>query len=147
MKKTIIFVCHGNICRSPAAEYILKDKLTKVHKLGEYEVISRALSYEEIGNDIYNPMKKCLRDNGIPFSSHFATILDKNDAEMAYLIIYMDKENEYYLKSFSSYQNKIIPIYQYTKNITEIEDPWYSGNYQKVVDEISICIDDLINHL
>ena len=71
--KKIIFVCHGNICRSPAAEYIMK-RLTN-----DYIIESRATSYEEIGNDIYPPMKKVLRDHNVNFDRHYASRINYQD--------------------------------------------------------------------
>ena len=69
--KTVIFVCHGNICRSCAAEYIAKDYLKKINRIKDFNIVSRAVSLEEIGNDIYPPMKRELTKQGIPFSNTF----------------------------------------------------------------------------
>lgn len=137
----IIFVCHGSICRSPAAEYIFK-MLTDKH-----EVISRALSYEEIGNDIYPPMKRELVKNHIPFERHQATYLSPDDIKWCDYLFYMDEENEYLLNRRFGYNDKFLPIYHFTNLINEIEDPWYTGNYSKVVRQIKECISDIIKHL
>ena len=139
--KKIIFVCHGNICRSPAAEYIMKN-LTN-----EYEIISRATSYEEIGNDIYPPMKRELMKNSIPFSRHFATKITYEDYESADYIFYMDEENRYSLERMFHNSNKIMPIYKFTPSINEIEDPWYTGRFDVVVKRITLCVKDIINFL
>ena len=139
--KTIIFVCHGNICRSVAAEYIFKS-LSK-----EYDVISRATSLEEIGNDIYPPMKRELVRNHIPFDRHYAKRIDYKDYEKADYIFYMDDENYYSLNRMFPNSNKIYPIYKYTSDISEIEDPWYTGRFDLVVKQISRCINDILNNI
>ena len=90
--KKVIFVCHGNICRSVAAECIMKSMTDK------FKVISRATSYEEIGNDIYTPMKRELIKNGIPFARHYAKRIDYKDYEWADYIFHMDEENRYSLE-------------------------------------------------
>lgn len=137
----IIFVCHGSICRSPAAEFVFK-MLNKDH-----EVISRALSHEEIGNDIYPPMKKELINKDIPFSFHPATYLtDKEFQECDYLF-YMDEENKYLLNRRFGNNKKILPIHQFTPSIDEIEDPWYTGRYNKVLSEITLCVKDIIKNI
>lgn len=137
----IIFVCHGSICRSPAAEYIFKMLSS------EHEVISRALSHEEIGNDIYPPMKSELRRNNIPFAIHHATYLtDKEFNECDYLF-YMDKSNYRLLHYRFGDNDKMKPISIFTNDIDEIEDPWYTDNYQKVVNQIYKCIKDIIKNI
>ena len=75
----ICFVCLGNICRSPMAEYIMKKKLKDLNLENEYHIVSRATSYEEQGNDIYPPAKRKLTEENIPFSNHTATRLEKDD--------------------------------------------------------------------
>ena len=139
--KTIIFVCHGNICRSVAAEYIFKNMNN------EYIVLSRATSNEEIGNDIYPPMKRELTRQGIPFDRHYAKRIDYDDYLKADLIFYMDDENFYTLNRMFPNSNKIFPIYKYTPSISEIEDPWYTGRFDLVVTQIKTCIKDILNNI
>lgn len=136
--KTIIFVCHGNICRSVAAEYIFKNMNN------EYIVLSRATSNEEIGNDIYPPMKRELTRQGIPFDRHYAKRIDYDDYLKADLIFYMDDENFYTLNRMFPNSNKIFPIYKYTPSILEIEDPWYTGRFDLVYQQIKQCIIDIL---
>lgn len=139
--KKIIFVCHGNICRSVAAEYIMKS-LTN-----NYVIVSRATSYEEIGNDIYPPMKRELLKNNIHFGRHYATRIDYKDYESSDYIFYMDDENRYMLERMFPNSNKIYPIYKYSKNIFEIEDPWYTGRFDLVVSQIKECIKDILANI
>ena len=140
----IIFVCHGNICRSVAAEYIAKEMDVDHH----FNIVSRATSFEEIGNDIYPPMKQELYRQSIPFGEHHATRITKEDYDWADYIFYMDDENKYYLeKILVDNQDKIKPIYLYTSQINEIEDPWYTGNFHKVVEQIKMCLKDIFSNI
>lgn len=95
--KKIIFVCHGNICRSPAGEYICKYLVKKFGRENEFSICSRAVSYEEIGNDIYPPMKRELIKNNIPLDRHMAKRITMEDYNHADYIFYMDNSNKYYL--------------------------------------------------
>ena len=139
--KKVIFVCHGNICRSPAAEYIMK-YLTK-----DFDICSRATSFEEIGNDIYPPMKRELSRHGVPYTRHYATRITKEDFEKADYIFYMDDENHYYLNKMFGESNKIQPIYKFAPNINKIEDPWYSDRFDLVFDQISLCVKNIIKNI
>lgn len=145
--RKIIFVCHGNICRSVAAEYIFKQLARKYQKDGEFMVISRATSREEIGNDIYPPMKRALSHHNIEFGSHHAKQITQEDYDWADEIYYMDEMNRRYLDTLVVNSRHIIyPISKYTPEISSIEDPWYSGEYDIVINEISQCVNDIINH-
>lgn len=141
MKKKIVFVCHGNICRSVAAEYVMKSLTDK------YDVSSRATSFEEIGNDIYPPMKRELLNNNIKFDRHFAQRIDIYDYNDADYIFYMDEENHHSLVRMFGDSNKIKPIYEWTPSINEIEDPWYTGRYHLVLSQIIQCIKDILNNI
>ena len=137
----IIFVCHGSICRSPAAEMIFKNLNNK------HRVSSRAVSHEEIGNDIYPPMKRELDRCGIPYTRHYATYITDEDFYNADYIFYMDNSNHYLLTRRFGKNKKILPIYYFSSGIDEIEDPWYTDNYEKVVKQITQCVKDIIANL
>ena len=146
--KTVIFVCHGNICRSVAAEFIMKKMLTEKHLEHEFNVFSRATSLEEIGNDIYPPMKRELLSRNIPFERHFAERITQKDYELADYIYYMDDHNKAYLnRIIDDYKNIVQPITIYESNMSMIEDPWYTDRYEKVCDQLEICIAHIINEL
>ena len=145
--RKIIFVCHGNICRSVAAEYILKHLIKKYQKENEFQVISRATSREEIGNDIYPPMKRALMQHGIEFDAHHARQISQEDYDWADEIYYMDEMNRRYLETLVINSRHIIyPISKYTPGIGQIDDPWYSGEYEIVINEITECVNDIISH-
>ncbi len=138
--KRIIFLCHGNICRSVAAKWIALHYLETHRLFDSFEIESRACSSEEIGNDIYPPMKAALRRAGIPFGPHAATRLSQADYQRSDVIYYMDQSNLRYLSySFTDSRHVFKPIYE-GMPFYEIEDPWYTGNFDLVVEQISACI-------
>ena len=146
--KTIIFVCHGSICRSPAAAFIAKQYLKEIGRDDEFNIIIRATSSEEIGNDVYPPMKRELFRRGIKMYPHAAQRIRQIDYDNADYIFYMDYENQYSLmRQIDDYKSILMPINKWTNSITEIEDPWYTGRYQLVCDEITECIKDIFKHI
>ena len=146
--KTIIFVCHGNICRSPAAEYIFKKKIKELHREDEFLVYSRALSYEETGHDIYPPMKDELDYRGVPYQRHFARIISKSEYDEADYIFYMDRSNKNIINyMFDDIKNIIHPIFIFTPSITNIEDPWYTDRFSLVFDQIEKCVSDILKNI
>lgn len=145
--KKIIFICHGSICRSPAAEFIAKNYLKNINRDKEFKITSRAISLEEIGNDIYPPMKQVLDYLEIPYNKHSASFLRKKDIEECDYLFYMDASNYRLLTSFFGENSKFKPIFEYSKEFKEIEDPWYTGRYEKVVYQISKCIEDIFKNI
>ena len=146
--KKILFVCHGNICRSPAAEYIAKKYLKDIGRDSEFLIRSCAVSLEEIGNDIYPPMKRELYSKGIPFESRQAWRITQKDYDESDYIFYMDESNLRYLERLlTPPYDKLIPINKYTKKIPYIEDPWYTDRYSLVVSQISECIKDIFQNI
>ena len=120
----ILFVCHGNICRSPMAEYIYKS-------LDKNSIIeSRATSTEEIGNDIYPPVKEVLKNNNIPFNRHYASQITKEDYDNFDLIICFDEYNlDNLRRMFGNYKiRKLLD--------RDIDDPWYTRDFNKAYQDI-----------
>ena len=89
----VLFICHGNICRSPMAEFVLKDMVKKAGLEDRFRIDSVAATWEEIGNDMYPPAKRKLREKGIPFSPRAARILARADYDRFDYLIGMDEEN------------------------------------------------------
>lgn len=140
----IIFICHGNICRSPVAEIIFYD-LVKDNHLG-INVFSRATSLEEIGNDIYPPMRKVLHTHGYIDVHHYASRITKEEFEKADYIFYMDNNNLYYLKRLFGESSKFHLITEYLDNI-EIEDPWYTDRFEFVYQRIKKAVESIFRHI
>ena len=144
--KNIIFICHGNICRSPVAA-ILFNRIIKEKGLdNKYHCFSRATSLEEIGNDIYPPMKRVLNNHQINYDRHFATRITKDEYLKADYIYYMDTHNLYYLERMFGVNDKYILISKYLDE-TIIEDPWYTGRFEFVYQRIKECVEEIIKTL
>ena len=135
----ILFICHGNICRSPAAEFILLDMLAKAGRKNEFCVSSAAISDEELGNAVYPPMRKLLAAHGIDCSGKTARQITRDDYDRYDLIIYMDERNHRALmRAFGSDPDgKFRNLLDYAgKPGAEIDDPWYTRQFQTAWDEI-----------
>lgn len=146
--KKIIFLCHGNICRSPVAEIIFNHliKNTKLEK--EYIAESYALSSEEDCNDIYPPMKIVLTNHGYNNPHHVAHKVSKETLNKAYMIFYMDEENKWIIdRHFAQFSDKSFLISKYHESINEIEDPWYTGRFEYVYQEIYECVNKIVENL
>jgi protein-tyrosine phosphatase len=136
----ILFVCHGNICRSVAAQYIFQDMINRNKAADQFLVDSAATSTEEIGNPIYPPMERALRQRGIPIGRHLARRLQKSDYPKYDLFIGMDEENAYYMRRIlgKDPENKIHFLMEYADQPDKrIEDPWYSRKFDLCVSEIT----------
>lgn len=130
----ILFICHGNICRSPMAEYIMK-YITK--DSNDYYIESRATSFEEIGNDIYPKAKEVLRKHNIPFKKHFAKRVTQDDYNNYDYLIIMDDRNLYNInKIINDEFNKVHKLLDFTKNKKDISDPWYTNRFEECFNEI-----------
>ena len=138
--KKIVFVCHGNICRSVAAEYIMKSMTNN------YIIVSRATSYEEIGNDIYPPMKRVLNEHGVRYERHFAAQITHDEYLTAEYIFYMDTHNLYYLERMFGRNDKYVLITRFLDDKT-IEDPWYTGRFEFVYKRIESAIKSIVDFL
>ena len=126
----------------------MKEALRKRGLANECFVDSFATSYEEIGNDVYPPMKHALFEAGIPLSPREAKHFTKADYEQADLVYYMDEWNHRNLCHIQEdTQGKYHPIAIYCPDIEEIEDPWYSHRFDWVVKQISRCVEAIIDHL
>ena len=128
----IIFVCHGNICRSPAAEVIFKSMLKEEDNI---DVVSLATSMEEIGNDIYPPMKRVLLSHGYDLERHYAARITASDLDSADYVFYMDNNNLYYLERLFGSSPKFHLISCFSDN-KEVEDPWYTDRFEYVYQSI-----------
>ena len=142
----VLFVCHGNICRSAAAEQIMK---YLIHQQGHdqaYFIDSAATSTEEIGNPMYPPMREVLKAYDIPTGDHRAVQLTRRDAENYDLIIGFDDENMYYISAICGRENaaKYHRLTEFSGQKHEIDDPWYTRDFETAFREIHAGCEGLI---
>ena len=132
----ILFVCHGNICRSPMAEFILKD-LVKEEK-ENYHIESRATSREEIGNPVYPPAKRKLAEYGISCNGKTAKQITKEDYEKFDYIVCMDNNNLRNIKYVigEDIYNKISLLMDWAGMKKDVADPWYTGDFETTYQDI-----------
>lgn len=134
----VMFVCLGNICRSPMAEFVLKDLVRKRGVENNFLIKSSATSYEEIGNDVHYGTKRKLMEENIPVESREAVRLSKNDYEKYDYIIGMEESNvRNILRIVGEDKNsKVCKLLDYSSNPRDIADPWYTGNFDKTYEDI-----------
>ena len=135
----ILFICHGNICRSPMAEFVLK-ALVKARGLeGLYHIESAAVSAEETGNPIYPPAKRCLTQHGVWFdNSKRARQVTASDYARFDRIICMDSSNLRWLGRIfpGDPEGKIHLLMSYTGSGRDVADPWYTGDFERAFQDI-----------
>ena len=130
--KKILFICHGNICRSPMAEFVMKKLVADLGRSAEFEIASAATSREEIGNSVYPPVRKLLNAHGIDCSGKTARQLEKSDYEKYDWLIGMDSAN---IRNMSRIcggdpDGKIHLLLSYTDHCADVADPWYTGDFE-----------------
>lgn len=134
----ILFVCHGNICRSPMAEFVMKDLLNKKGIAGQFEIASAATSTEEIGNPIYPPAKRKLKEHGISCEGKTARQMTKKDYAYYDYIIAMDRLNLRNMPRFvgNDSDNKISLLMDFTNHPGDVADPWYTGDFDATLNDV-----------
>lgn len=135
----ILFVCHGNICRSPMAEFIFKALVRAKGIEDRFYIESAAVSTEEIGNGIYPPAKRCLTQHGVLFDKNkTARQVTRADYDRFDRIICMDRSNLSWIKYIipSDPEKKIQLMMSYTGNPRDVADPWYTGDFEQTFQDI-----------
>ena len=130
--KKVLFVCHGNICRSPMAQYVLQDMVNKAGLSGEFKIASVAVSREELGNPVYPPARRELNSHGIRCDGHCARQMTQADVDTYDHIFYMDSSNLRYLHRMFPGETKFRPFLH-----RDVADPWYTGDFTQTW--IDIC--------
>lgn len=138
MKYKILFVCHGNICRSPMAEFVMKDL---VHQMGiekQFEIASAATSREEIGNAVYPPARRKLAEHGISCDGKTSRQITMADYRHYDYIIAMDQNNLRNLRKMlgEDVDNKISLLMDYTSRPADVADPWYTGDFDATWNDV-----------
>lgn len=134
----VLFVCHGNICRSPMAEFVLKDMVEKRNIADRFHIESAATSREEIGNPVHTGTRNKLAQYGISTAGKYARQVTKKDyKEYDYLLV-MDDRNVTNIKKITGEDKdkKIYKLLEFAGSKRDIADPWYTGNFDVTYDDI-----------
>lgn len=148
----IMFVCHGNICRSPMAEFIFKDMVKKLGRAGEFDVASSAVSTEEIwngvGNPVYPPAKTELQKHGIFCEGKRAQLLTEADGEYYDLLLCMDESNVRRARKIVGAKNaeKCKKLLDFAGG-GEVADPWYTGDFTATYQDLVRGLEGLLKTL
>ena len=137
--KRILFVCHGNICRSPMAEFVMKDLVKKAGREQEFHIESAATSTEELGNPVYPPARQKLAEHGLSCKGKTARQMTRRDYDAFDLLIGMDTWNIRNMERISGGdpQHKIHRLLDYTQRSGDVADPWYTGNFEATWHDVS----------
>ena len=145
----IMFVCHGNICRSPMAEALFRHMVDQEGLNDKVFIDSSATSYEDIGNPVHPGTRKKLQEFGIGVEGMFATKLKKSDLDKFDYIFTMDQNNMNNIKrGFGPIdESKVMKFMDLTDHPRDIADPWYTGNFDQTYDDIyesCLCLMKLV---
>ena len=145
----VLFICHGNICRSPMAEFVMKKKVTDLGVADRFYIESAATTTEEIGNPVYPPARKILAQHGIGCEGKTARIMTKKDYARFDHIIGMDEENRYDMKWIAGGDpdNKISCLMDYTDRPRNVADPWYTRNFEATWNDVCEGCDAFLSFL
>ena len=127
----ILFVCHGNICRSPMGEYVLKDMVKKAGLEGRFEIASAAVSREEVGNPVYAPARREMAKHGIACDGHRAHQITQREYDYYDRIYYMDSSNARWLNRLLKETSKCRPLLN-----RDVADPWWTGDFTATWNDI-----------
>ncbi len=127
----IMFVCHGNICRSPMAEFVMKDLVRRAGREGDIFVASAACRRDEIGSDTYLGTREKLDEMGVPYQKRRAVQITRDDYESYDYIVAMDMENIRDLDRLSGGdpKRKVRRLMEFAGEDRDVADPWYTGNF------------------
>jgi len=127
----ILFVCHGNICRSPMAEFVMKDLVKKAGREKDFYIESAAVSAEELGNPVYPPARRELAAHGISCDGKTARQMTRDDYERFDLLICMDSSNLRRMDRICGGDpgKKISRLLDHTSRSGDVADPWYTGDF------------------
>lgn len=145
----ILFVCHGNICRSPMAEFVMMDLVKKAGLAPQFHIESAATSREEIGNPVYPPARRKLAEHGISCDGHAARQLTNADYEKYDLLIGMDRDNlrDMYHICGGDPDGKLRLLMDYTDRPDDVADPWYTGDFESTWQDVLAGCQGLLREL
>ena len=145
----ILFICHGNICRSPMAEFVMKQLVKNEGLEEQFEIASAATSTEEIGNPVYPPAKRKLAEHNIGCEGKTARQMTRSDYQHYDYIIAMDRNNLRNLKRMfgEDTEHKISLLMEYTQRPGDVADPWYTGDFEATWRDVSEGCRGLLDYL
>ena len=145
----VLFVCHGNICRSPMAQYIFQNMVDKAGMTDRFYIDSSATSTEEIGNGLHYGTRNKLKEVGIPYGDHKAYQISKPDYEKYDYIIGMDEANIRNINRMigPDTESKVYKLLDFASIDRDIADPWYTGNFDVTYDDIVQGLDAFFNEI
>lgn len=145
----ILFVCHGNICRSPMAEFVMKKLVSDAGLTEQFEIASVATSTEEIGNPVYPPAKRKLAEHNIGCEGKTAHQMTRADYHYYDYIIAMDRNNLRNLKRMfgEDTEHKISLLMDYTHRPGDVADPWYTGDFEATWVDVTEGCKGLLDYL
>jgi len=145
----ILFVCHGNICRSPMAEFIMKDLIKKAGLTDQFTIASAATSTEEIGSPPHPGTRRRLNREGISVSGKYAVQMIRTDYAKYDYLIGMDRHNIRNMRriSGSDPDGKIHLLLDYCGEYRDVDDPWYTGDFEQAYDDILAGCQGLYRHI
>ena len=128
----ILFVCHGNICRSPMAEFVMKHLVAEAGLSDQFEIASAATSTEEIGNPVYSPARRKLAEHGIGCEGKTARQMTRDDYRYYDKVVAMDRNNLRNLRRMfgDDTEHKISLLMDHTRRPGDVADPWYTGDFE-----------------
>lgn len=145
----ILFVCHGNICRSPMAEFVMKDLVRKAGMENFFEIASAATSREELGNSVYPPAVRKLTEHGIDCSGKTSRQLQNKDYDRYDLLIGMDAANVRDMLRIcgGDFACKISRLLDHTDHPGDIADPWYTENFEQTWNDVKYGCESLLEKI
>ena len=146
----ILFICHGNICRSPMAEFVMKDMVKRQGLADQFYIASAATSTEEIGNPVHYGTRNKLAQVGISTAGKYAVRMERRDYQEYDYIVGMDRWNYKNMLRISSNKDKdkkISLLLDYTDHPRDVADPWYTGDFEKTYEDIMAGCKGLLEHI
>ncbi len=146
----ILFVCHGNICRSPMAEFVMKDMVKRQGLAEQFYIASAATSTEEIGNPVHYGTRNKLAQVGISTAGKYAVRMERRDYQEYDYIVGMDRWNYKNMLRISGNKDKdkkISLLLDYTDHPRDVADPWYTGDFEKTYEDIMAGCKGLLEHI
>ena len=145
----VLFICHGNICRSPMAEFVMKKLVEDAGLAAQFHIESAATSREELGNPVYPPARRKLAEHGISCAGHAARQMTRADYEKNDLLIGMDQENLRNMQRIcgGDPDGKLYLLMNYTDHPGDVADPWYTGDFESTWRDVLAGCQGLLHEL